>query len=195
MAFGETEGRFDKSTNAHSLKRGRSPWDTEKNGRDAMSGVTCMLFLANICMQNISAVEIHDSGLSASATVHGADYTAEIVFRSDWINTPDWKNMSEACWEGVCIAYNKWCAEKKATAYCEYQFSQPGDTQNTIIKVSAQNQLGLANAEKGLAVLTRNGWDAVQISLEHFTILSESQVPPSCGFRKSQTTCWPTNRK
>lgn len=156
-------------------------------------GVSCIMFLANVCMHNVSAIEIHDSGLSAYATVHGEKFVAQINYQSDNFGTPDWDKMNDACANGVCIAYFKTCIASDRQQVCTYEFSQPGDVQNTTIRITADSAV-MSNSEMAFGILARSGWDLTEIPLSTFTVISDPKNEPSCPMWRPRSSCWPKHQ-
>jgi hypothetical protein len=157
-------------------------------------GATCTLIIANVCLQNVNTIEIHDSGLSASASVRGETFSAEILYLRDSFSTPDWRRMESACEEGECIAYHKWCSETDKI-FCRYEFSRPGDMANNVIEISANDKRGLLDGERAFEVITDASQGYVEIPLTRFDKISDTEWTTSCSFRQSQTTCWPAPAK
>lgn len=157
----------------------------------ATSGLDCLVLVANLCLHSVTTVEIHDSGLGARAEIRGHDFEGDIVLRSDNIFTPDWSRMNNACVEGACVAYFKHCVTSDGAITCDYHFSQPGETQNTLVSISAKNGSELQSAEESIGVLTRSGWTFKEVPLSTFTKVSDEATPPYCKHRVPQSACWP----
>ena len=158
-----------------------------------ISGIECLVAIASLCLRNADSILLKDSGSSARAVVHSKGYEVEILLRSDNIFTPDWSRMAEACANDVCISYYKHCTESKSATEikCDYYFSQPGETQNTEVTITADDTNILKQAEIGVGVLARAGWIASVIDLSRFERQSDAASPPYCRRRVPQSACWP----
>jgi hypothetical protein len=155
-----------------------------------LGGIECLVVVAQLCLHDALRLDFSDFGLGASAKVSGADFQAVIVLRSDNVWTPDWSKMNQACADDSCVAYFKHCLQKAPTT-CDYYFSQPGDTQNTHVTITAQTADALMHAEQAFGVLTRSGWVIREVSFSAFSVVSDKATPPLCGHRTPQSSCWP----
>ena len=155
------------------------------------SALECLVLIANLCLHSVTSIEMRDTGLGASAVVHGRGFEADIVLRSDNFSTPDWSRMNEACAEGICIAYFKHCAANEGAVVCEYHFSQPGEMQNTVVTIISNSRSELQMAETKIGALMRSGWALKEVPLSTFTSESEGSTPPYCKRKAPQSACWP----
>jgi hypothetical protein len=154
-----------------------------------ISGIECLVVIAQLCLHDAVRIDFDDSGLGASARVSGRGFQAVIVLRTDNVFTPDWSKMNEACADDSCVAYFKHC-QQKAPSTCDYYFSQPGDAQNTHVTITAKTPDALVQAEQDFGVLTRSGWVTREVSSSGFIVVSDKAAPPVCGHRSSLSCCW-----
>lgn len=156
-------------------------------------GVACAVVVASVCLHDAREIRFTDSSNSSSAEVNGIGYTARIIYGSDVISAPDWTRMNTACEDGVCVAYHKWC--RNEGTFCRYQFSQPGDMQNTVIEITALDHAAPSRSESSVAVLAGNGWKMTEVPLTRFYVVSSTEDPPYCKPRQPQSACWPSSKK
>ena len=158
----------------------------------ASNGFDCLLIVANLCLHNVTSVEMHESSVMARALVRGQGFEANVILRSDNIRTPDWSKMNQACAEDVCVAYVKFCSHSGGEYSCSYHFSQPGEIQNTVVEIVAKDPRTMHEAESSFGVLSRSGWMPMEIPFAKFTVSVEgAAAPPYCRRRAGQTECWP----
>ncbi len=98
--------------------------------------------------------------------------------------------MSEACGDGICLAYFKHCDTSASFISCDYFYSQPGDYQNSEVTISYSSVAGQAAAESSISVLVGRGWKTAQIPLRSFEIVSQRSKPPICDRKQPQAVCW-----
>jgi hypothetical protein len=146
--------------------------------------------LVNVCLHQVDDIHVSHTSLGFSATVKAAAVTAEISALSDSFSTPDWRKMSEACEGGVCVAYFKHCSRDEHAASCEYHFSQPGEMQNTTVRLIAKDRESIREAEPKFAVAVRTGWKMAAIPISRFTVESDAKAPPYCDRKAPQSACW-----
>jgi hypothetical protein len=151
----------------------------------------CLILLASICLHQADNIQVKDTSLGFFAIVKVDAATIEISAHSDNFSTPDWSKMSEACESGSCLAYFKHCAGGLSRESCEYHFSQPGDKQNSTIRIIAADSKGIEDVESGIGVAIRTGWQRTVVPLSRFEVESSQSTPPYCGRRKPQSACWP----
>lgn len=153
---------------------------------------SCLIILVNICIHQADNIQIQQTTLGFSATLRSGAITAQISALSDNFSTPDWSKMNEACEGGVCVAYFKHCARDNEAQFCEYHFSQPGDMQNTIVRIVAKEHDKIRQAESGFGVAIRTGWKAAVVPFSRFSVESSADTPPYCQRRTPQSACWST---
>jgi hypothetical protein len=156
------------------------------------SGFACLVIVANLCLHTMADVSISDTTTSSWVIVKEQRFEAEIMLRSDSINTPDWSKMNTACAKGACISYFKHCQTDETMAECVYYFSQPGDIQNVSVRILSKNQDGIGEGEKDIGVLARTVAGTHEVPLRAFTKISGTPSPPYCGRGVPVRTCWPS---
>jgi hypothetical protein len=155
-----------------------------------MSGIECFLIIAHLCIHSVPSVTVEDSTVYKSAIIHGRGFQASVMWDTDNIKTPSWGKMSQLCGFEGCLAYFKHCDLRVKPNQCSYHFSQPGELQNTVVKVTASDASKIQRAESLIGVLVRAGWNTEEILLAKFSINSEASEPPYCLGRVPQSACW-----
>jgi hypothetical protein len=153
--------------------------------------MACSIIISSICINGATNIAMEEGGLTAYALIVAPEFKAEILIRSDNFSTPDWSSMNDACGEGVCVAYHKYCSQDNGVIKCYYYYSNPGDIKNTVISVSASSKSGVQKAEKLIGAIAGLDRGGVIIPLEKFSISSSSESPPYCGRREPSSACWP----
>jgi hypothetical protein len=151
--------------------------------------VACSLVIAGVCLTQAKDIHMTGTDASGSAMVHAADYDAEIVYPSDARYPADWKRMQATCWDGVCVAYHKWCREDGV--FCRYHFSRLGEMHNAVIEVTSPDHAALLRAEEEIGVIAGSGWSMTKISLKWFDLATPWEYPPYCN-EKPRPACWPS---
>ena len=154
----------------------------------------CLALVANLCVHSATSIDFHDGGLMATAQIHEPSAEIGVLLRSDFIKTPDWSRMNEACKDGICIAYYKFCAPDKDGTSCNYYFSQPGDIVNQSVTITAKTDDLVREAENDLGVVTRSGWIVREIPFTSFKLVGQSSEPPECKRHAPQAACWPASK-
>lgn len=148
--------------------------------------VACTLVLSGICLHHIQEIRLNDGGTPGSATIHADDFDAEI--RQDTVYPTDWKRMEDACEEGVCIAYHKWCRDDGT--FCRYHFSRLDDTRNIVIEITARDHAALLRSESSIGVIAGKGWSMTEVPLSRFYAATPWEYPPYCNL-EPRPACWP----
>lgn len=154
--------------------------------------IPCIVLVANLCLNSVTTLDLNEGGLSGSLiNVRGPGYSLVIDPGGDNIRTPDWKRMANACLNGVCVAYFKHCKVAGAATVCEYHFSQPGEIQNTVVRLSGSNREAVTDAEKKIGILARAGINFQVVPLTALNTESAESEPPYCRSRAQSSECWP----
>jgi hypothetical protein len=154
--------------------------------------IPCVVLVANICLNNVTALDVNQGGLSGPLmTARGPGYTLVIDPGGDNIRTPDWKRMASACTNKACLAYFKHCKAAGSATVCEYHFSQPGEIQNTVIRLTGDSRKAVTEAETKIGILSRAGIDLEIVPLSALSIESSEDKPPYCRPRAQSSECWP----
>jgi hypothetical protein len=154
--------------------------------------IPCVLLVANICLNSVTALDYKQGGLSGPLiSARGPGYTLVIDPGGDNVKTPDWKRMANACTGKACVAYFKHCKTIGTATACEYHFSQPGEIQNTVIRLTGDNREVVTDAETKIGILSRVGIDFEIVPLSALKTESLEAKPPYCRPRAQSSECWP----
>ena len=155
----------------------------------AVAGIECVMIVANLCIHDVVAVEIKDSGLAAWAYIRAESYQAIAEIRSDQINTPDRLRMSDACENDACVKYYKHC-ETAGTVTCHYYFNRLSDESNSYLSITGST-LALVDQAAGKfgAIAERKNGKLGEIPLAKFTVASTLASPPVCRRRSPKVPC------
>ena len=152
----------------------------------------CLVLLANLCVHSAISIDFEDSGLTGSASIHEQSSKIVVVLHSDDIQRPDWSKMSNACVDGFCISYYKFCSQKESGDgfSCDYYFSQLGDAENREVTISANNDGQVHDAEAVLGAVAHAGGRVKEIPFSGFRVEGKEDQPPHCNHREPKSACW-----
>lgn len=141
---------------------------------------SCFVLIAGLCFSghNLKA-EVHSMGMISAVEVTGAGYVFSTA-GTDVIDMHDFRKSPQACQDGVCIRYHKFCTTEGGQTTCQYRVVWPGIVPDGLITVTADNAAALAAAEREVSLqVARDGKSA----LLPFTLFRERasvEKPPAC---------------
>lgn len=147
----------------------------------------CALLVSMVCFRGPVKQKHEESGLWRSDTMSAPGFKARI-FRGDQLLSPDWRQLSEACFEDACVRYHKHCLTTPGEVHCTYSYAWPADDFLHTLEVSADSPENYAAAERAIGLVPPDRPESKQILLALLGIASALEAAPTCP---SRTECWP----
>jgi hypothetical protein len=148
--------------------------------------ISCMIIAASLCVTHPADVKANDWGLGLEFHISDGVFDVAYTVSTDYLLTPDWRKMPVACSGKVCVRYYRHCVPGVRPT-CTYWFSEPGDDQNQVAELSADDVKALTLAQSSLAIVT----DGTPIPLTELSVESEGAGPPLCDRRAPPSACLP----
>lgn len=122
---------------------------------------------------------MHDAHPVSSSALSGEGWSASVTWGADDIHSLNPSRLSQACFEGRCVAYFRKC---ETTNRCRFIFDR-GKEQELVLAIEAKSAEGMTRALGSLAYLPTKDDITSRVPLTAFDQPS-SVVSPYCGRKR-----------